>query len=207
MGSNTMAEKQGTSDWKKLYDNVNPEELPWFSENLDNDLEYILRKTNIVKGDVLDIGTGPGTQAIELAGRGFEVTATDISDSAIQKAKERAALEKRVVKFIPDDILETKLTDNFDFVFDRGCFHVLPPDRRKDYVKATQELLKPSGWLFLKCFSQLEPGDYGPYRLSPEEIRNVFQSPFIVHSIKDTVFIGNQQPPPKALFCVIQKGS
>ena len=202
-----MADKQGTSDWNKMYDDVNPEELPWFNENLDHDLEDVLREMNMAEGNILDIGTGPGTQAIELAGKGFEVTATDISDSAIQKAKERAALKERVVRFITDDILETKLTENFDFLFDRGCFHILPPDRRKDYVKAAQELLKPSGWLFLKCFSQLEPGDYGPYRLSPEEIRTEFQTPFIIHSIKDTVFIGNQQPPPKALFCVIQKGS
>jgi len=202
-----MAEIQGTSDWNKFYDDVDPEELPWFNEHLDHDLEDVLKKLNITEGNILDIGTGPGTQAIELAGRGFEVTATDISDSAIQKAIERAAVEERVVKFINDDILETKLTENFDFVFDRGCFHVFPPDRRGDYVKTIQKLLKPSGWLFLKSFSQLEPGDYGPYRLSPEEIRDVFQSPFTIHSIKDTIFIGNQQPPPKALFCVIQKGS
>jgi len=202
-----MAEKQGISNWKKLYDEVSPEELPWFSANLDHDLEDVLNELKIAEGDILDIGTGPGTQAIELAGRGFEVTATDISDTAIQKAKERAALEERTVNFITDDILETKLAQKFDIIFDRGCFHVLPPDRRKDYVRATLGLLKPSGWLFLKCFSQLEPGDYGPYRLSPEEIRNVFQSPFIIHSIKDTIFIGNQQPPPKSLFSVIQKGS
>ena len=202
-----MATNQGISDWEKMYDNVNPEEMPWFNENLDHDLEDVLKKLNITEGEVLDIGTGPGTQAIELAGRGFNVTATDISDIAIQKARERVALEERVVKFIPDDILNTKLAEKFDFVFDRGCFHVFPPDRREDYIKAIQKLLKPSGWLFLKCFSQLEPGDYGPHRLSSEEIRNVFRSPFIIHSINDTVFIGNRQPPPKALFCVIQNGS
>lgn len=202
-----MSEKQSSSEWNKMYDDLNPEDLPWFSTNLDHDLEDVIKELNIAEGAVLDIGTGPGTQAIELAGRGFMVTATDISDSAIQKAKERAALEERVVKFITDDILETKLAEHFDFIFDRGCFHVLPPDRRRDYAKATHKLLKPSGWLLLKCFSQLEPGDYGPYRLSPEEIRDVFQFPFIILSIKDTVFIGNQQPPPKALFCGIQKGS
>ncbi|MBI1662851.1 MAG: class I SAM-dependent methyltransferase [Nitrosopumilus sp.] len=35
----------------------------------------------------MDLGTGPGTQALELSKIGFKVTGTDISQSAIEKAK------------------------------------------------------------------------------------------------------------------------
>src|ERR1700744_1589191 len=56
---------------------------------LDPDFEQFFDKFNIVAGEVLDIGTGRGEQAIFMAQKGFRVTATDISVSAISKAKEQ----------------------------------------------------------------------------------------------------------------------
>ena len=39
------------------------------------------------------------------------------------------------VDFIVDDILNSKINDNeFDYVFDRGCFHVLPINKRLTYI-------------------------------------------------------------------------
>ena len=38
----------------------------------------------------LDVGSGPGTQAIALARRGFRVTATDLSVAAVEGARQRA---------------------------------------------------------------------------------------------------------------------
>ena len=82
----------------------------------------------------LDLGTGPATQAILLAKRGFNVTASDLSEAAINRARNVYANEKNV-NFIVDDILNSKLKENeFAYIFDRGCFHVLLPADRQRYI-------------------------------------------------------------------------
>src|SRR5687768_12777568 len=103
--------------------------MPWYNENLDPDLEEELEREKIFKGRILDLGTGPATQAIQLAKRGLEVTGSDVSEAAIRRAKDVYGHNNKDAKvnFIIDDILNSELKDKrFDYVFDRGCFHVLP---------------------------------------------------------------------------------
>jgi len=47
--------------------------MPWYNENLDFDLEEELDRRKITCGKFLDLGTGPATQAMLLAKRGFNV--------------------------------------------------------------------------------------------------------------------------------------
>jgi methylase of polypeptide subunit release factors len=42
-----------------------------------------LERRKISKGKILDLGTGPTTQAIQLAKRGLQVTGSDVSEAAI----------------------------------------------------------------------------------------------------------------------------
>ena len=51
---------------------------------LDDELENALDELGLRGGNALDLSTGPGAQAIQLARRGFTVTATDISQAAIR---------------------------------------------------------------------------------------------------------------------------
>lgn len=192
-------------DWEKLYQTEEVETLPWFHPNLDQDLESALDKMNIESGKVLDLGTGPGTQALALAERGFTVIATDVSPTAINKAIRLASGKGLDITFLSDDVLNTKLIDEFDFVFDRGCFHTLPPQRRADYVRTVFKLVKPGGYLFLKCFSIKETMEGGPYRFTPEELKELFGGAFKIHSISETIYQGTLQAQPKALFCVFQR--
>jgi hypothetical protein len=39
--------------------------MPWYNKNLDSDLEEELEKRKITKGRILDLGTGPATQAVQ----------------------------------------------------------------------------------------------------------------------------------------------
>ena len=61
--------------------------MPWYEKDLDQDLENELKSKNYTTGDFLDLGTGPGTQALQLIKYDFKVTGTDISQNAIEKAK------------------------------------------------------------------------------------------------------------------------
>ncbi len=200
-----MNKQREFPDWEELYREKNVESMPWFNPELDPDLDQALTKLNLHAGTALDLGTGPGTQAIALAERGFKVTATDISDTAVRQALDKTKEKGLDISFKQDDILNSHLDQEFDFVFDRGCFHVFPPERRQDYVHVVDKLIKPTGYLFLKCFSHLEKREEGPYRFTPEEIKEIFSSRFNVCSIKETVYHGTLDPLPKALFCVLEK--
>jgi cyclopropane fatty-acyl-phospholipid synthase-like methyltransferase len=191
--------------WKELYQHQEIESLPWFNPELDDDLENALDELRLRSGSALDLGTGPGTQAIHLARRGFSVTATDISEAAIRLAREKARKQELEITWVEDDILDTRLDRQFHLIFDRGCFHVLAPERREDYVRIVSGLLKTGGYLFLKCFSRLQPGEQGPYRFTPEQIQEIFGNRLSVLSIKETVYQGTLDPLPRALFCTMQR--
>ena len=179
--------------------------MPWYNENLDSDLEEELDRRKITSGKFLDLGTGPATQAIWLAKCGFSVTGSDLSEAAMKRARNVYASEKNI-DFIVDDILNSKLKDGeFDYIFDRGCFHVLLPTDRQRYIIKIRQILKDNGILFLKCFSDKEPRQEGPYKFSQGEIRSLFSKYFTIGSIKETVYQGTLDPLPKALFAVMIK--
>ncbi len=199
-------EKREFPDWEKLYKAGPVEKMPWFNPELDEDLADALEALDMRGGRALDIGTGPGTQAFRLSEMGFEVTATDLSKTAIRKAK-KAAKEKGLdIDFRADDILATRLSGKFDIIFDRGCFHVLPPEKRAVYREAVAGLLNEGGYFFLKCFSYRETKmQGGPYRFTRKALKEAFGPAFRVVSIKDTVYQGTLEALPRALFSVFRR--
>ena len=192
-------------NWEALYQEQPVETMPWFNASLDPDVEEALLTFELRNGSVLDLGTGPGTQAIALAEQGFQVIATDLSETAIRQAAAKAKQKGLEISFRQDDILNSHLDQSFDLILDRGCFHVLPPQSRGAYVQTVANLLKPKRYLFLKCFSQEETREQGPYRFTPEEIQQIFAERFHLRSVAQTVYHGTLNPLPKALFCILEK--
>ena len=197
--------KKDISDWDTYYKDNQVEKMPWYLKDLDHDLQNEIKSRNLGKGKFLDLGTGPGTQAIQLAKLGFDVTGVDLSVSAIEKAKKLS----NQINFVADDFLNSKLPEKeFDFIFDRGCFHLFDESQRKDYVAQIERILDNDGVLFLKCMSIEEkelPDGPGPHLLSKQEILDVFSSDFDMKSIKASVFHGTLDHPPKAWFAVMTK--
>ena len=76
--------------WDAMYQQQVIETMPWFYPELEDDLREALDQGGLRNGNALDLGTGPGTQAIQLARRGFSLTATDISDAAIHVSRAKA---------------------------------------------------------------------------------------------------------------------
>lgn len=200
-----MDTKKEFDDWDSYYKDNNVEDMPWYESNLDMDLKNEIQSRNLSKGKFLDLGTGPGTQAIQLSKLGFDVTGTDLSENAIKKAKNLSSQ----VNFITDDFLNSKLPENeFHFIFDRGCFHIFDIEQRENYVYQIKRILVDNGILFLKCMSIEEKTlseDEGPHRLSQSELKQVFSNDFEIQTIKDSVFQGKIDPLPKALFSVMKK--
>lgn len=200
--------KEDFSGWDDYYKETKVEEMPWYEKNLDHDLENEIKSKNYNSGNFLDLGTGPGTQALQLSKYDFEVTGTDISASAIEKAKKLS----NKINFLVDDVLNSKLSDKeFDFIFDRGIFHIFDISQRSQYVKQIKRILGDNGILFLKCMSIHEknlPDDGMPHKVSKQEIIDVFDDDFNIQRMDDdTVFRGSLDIAPKAVFAVLKKKS
>ena len=199
--------KENFSGWDDYYKETDVETMPWYEKNLDHDIENEIKLNNYNTGNFLDLGTGPGTQALQLSKYDFEVTGTDISQSAIEKAKKLS----NKINFLVDDVLNSKLPDKkFDFILDRGIFHIFDISQRPQYVKQIKRILNDNGILFLKCMSANEknlPDDDMPRKLSKQEIMNSFNDDFDIQKIDDTVFQGSLEFYPKALFAVLKKKS
>jgi SAM-dependent methyltransferase len=207
--------KRAFPNWDELYGAQAVEGLPWFYAGLDPDLEHALSAQSVARGRVLDLGTGPGTQALALAERGYAVVGSDVSLKAVEQARERAAAREQArtrspsrkleIEFVQDDVLDSKLESTFDAVFDRGCFHVMAPGDRARYAETLASLVKPQGFFFLKCFSSEQPGDVGPYRLTLSELEATFTAAFEILSAERTVYQGTLDPLPIAWFCTLRR--
>ncbi|KAK6266607.1 hypothetical protein QUC31_017444 [Theobroma cacao] len=105
---------------------------------------------------VLDIGTGNGLLLQELAKQGFtDLTGTDYSEGAIDLARSLADRDGFLnIKFLVDDILETKLERRFKLVMDKGTLdaiglHPDGPIKRMMYWDSVSKLVARGGVLVI----------------------------------------------------------
>jgi 2-polyprenyl-3-methyl-5-hydroxy-6-metoxy-1,4-benzoquinol methylase len=187
-----------------VYSLQDAEKLVWHYQGLDPDLDEALSEFGITRGSFLDLGTGAGNQAVELARRGFAVTATDITRKAFAK-NARTCLN---VEFVEDDILRTRLVKPFDYILDRGCFHSLRLSEARIYTARVRKLLKKDGLLFLKSICEDTAGPKIPNSASLAVLADIFQKDFQIVKTKHTVYQGsNIKIQPKAFFFIMKKNT
>src|SRR5574338_1664111 len=110
--------------WNESYASGEP--LPWDTGTPDPMLVEMVESGVIAPGRALDVGCGTGTNAVYLAGRGFDVVGIDISPAAVEQARIKA--EGRCRFETVDFLHEAAPGGPFQFVFDRGCFHTFDED-------------------------------------------------------------------------------
>jgi SAM-dependent methyltransferase len=76
----------------------------------------------------------------------------------------------------------------FDTVIDSGLFHVFDDDDRARYVTSLASVLRPDGHLYLMCFSDRQPGEFGPRRVSQDELRAAFGAGWTILAIQADTF-------------------
>jgi SAM-dependent methyltransferase len=149
-----------------------------------------------IRGQVLDAGCGTGEHALMVAARGLDATGIDASPRAIELAKGKATDRGLPVRFLVADALAlSDLGQQFDTVLDSGLFHVFDDEPRARYVSSLAGVVRPGGRVLLECFSDRQPGDWGPRRVRQEELRDAFSRGWIVESIDPVQFRTNLGPP------------
>jgi SAM-dependent methyltransferase len=139
-------------------------------------------------GRVLDAGCGTGEHALLAASFGHEALGVDLSAKAVEIATTKAVERGIEARFLVADALRlVDLGEHFDTVLDCGLFHVLDDDERKRYVTSLTEVVPPGGRYHMLCFSDRQPGDWGPRRVTQEEIYAAFYEGWDIESIEPTV--------------------
>jgi cyclopropane fatty-acyl-phospholipid synthase-like methyltransferase len=143
-----------------------------------------LAEAGVLTGQVLDAGCGTGEHTILAARHSAKALGIDVSGRAIGIARRKAAERGADAGFEVLDVLRVDtLGEAFDTVVDSGLFHVFDDADRARYVVAVHSILRPGGHLHLMCFSDRQPGDWGPRRVTEDELRAAFESGWRIDSL------------------------
>lgn len=128
-------------------------DIPFFKNVPDENLVSYHINGIVKPGKALELGCGPGRNALYLAKNGWEVDAVDLSTTSLQWAEERAVENGLHINFIHNNIFNLEIAEGaYDFVYDSGCFHHIAPHRRLSYTNVINKALKTGGHFGLTTF-------------------------------------------------------
>jgi len=148
-----------------------------------------LAAQGLLSGRVLDAGCGTGEHVLLAASHGADATGVDLSPTAIEIARAKATGRDLAARFEVGDALDLgPLATSFGVIIDSGLFHTLSDENRPRYAASLASVLEPGGHVYLMCFSDRQPGDWGPRRVRQEELRASFADGWAFDSITADVF-------------------
>jgi 2-polyprenyl-3-methyl-5-hydroxy-6-metoxy-1,4-benzoquinol methylase len=150
---------------------------PWYEELFTNyanayDKEFFTQGTvaevDFIEAEIqsdrsktiLDIGCGTGRHAIELAKRGYSVVGIDLSESQLQKAREKAQREGVQVNFLQADARHFNFEIPFDLVIMlcEGAFSLMETDEMNfSILTNAARVLKANGKFIFTTLNALYP--------------------------------------------------
>jgi len=122
---------------------------------------------------ILVPGCGRGYEVVALAEIGFDVTAVDFADTAVQTLA--AELQKRGLQasVIQSDLFSFTPANAFDAIYEQTCLCAIHPSLWHAYQASLARWLRPGGTLFA-LFMQTESPDGPPFGCDIEKMKNLF---------------------------------
>jgi SAM-dependent methyltransferase len=183
-------------------------DTPWDIGQPDVNLTEVVTKRPILSCRALDIGCGTGDNSIWLAENRFQVTGTDTSDIALEKAREKASKAGVECDFMLVDFLRNKIEGApFGFAFDRGCFHSFSSesDRTRFAENVAAHLEEAGLWLTIVGNADEHRRGPGPPQRTARDIVLAVEPYFEILLLQSSYFGSNSPNPPRAWRCLMQK--
>lgn len=128
----------------------------------------------VQSGDVLDMGAGHGRDAFYLANCGFNVTAADADEEALNVLAKKNSESAKPLKVIKVDILTYQPVQQFDVIICDMVLHFLSTDGVKKAVMNLQDWTKPSGYNLVTAYTTKNPPGKRPYLFAPNELLSFY---------------------------------
>jgi len=205
---------------KDIFENIYKKpNAVWTRTEPPKELKEFVEGKQILLCKTIDVACGEGIYSIYLASKGFDVLGIDISEKAIEYAKQNASKQNVDARFKVLDIQKlSDLNDKFDFVFEWGLMHHLPREVLPEYIKNVSNLLNSNG-KYLTMHFNLQGSDYGTtgqrfrevpdgtriYYSTLEEMKELFEKHFKVVESKMIEVPGRSGPNHTANYFILEK--
>jgi ubiquinone/menaquinone biosynthesis C-methylase UbiE len=145
--------------WEKVYSTKELREVSWYQPNPKASLDFIAGFNLPKDASIIDIGGGDSFLTDRLLDSGFtNITVLDISEAAINRAKQRLGNKAGMIKWIVSDITEFDPTSSYDFWHDRATFHFLTTTEEiEKYIGIAAKAVKGNGKMLIGTFSENGP--------------------------------------------------
>ena len=209
LASDALAAGKPLEWFEQLYSRAAAEgvSIPWADrEPNPNLIELFERIRHLPFGKrAIKVGCGLGDDAEWLVRQGFDVTAFDISPSAIQECLRRFPGSN--VHYVEMDLFNAPLqwTAAFDLVQESYTLQVLPPELRLAAMAKISEFIVPGGYLLFitRTRDESEPKGAMPWPLTRQEIDQFIA--LGLNNIYFEVYIDRETPPVRRIRACYQR--
>jgi hypothetical protein len=180
--------------------------LPWadLAPN-PNLIDWLNQNGTAGCGLAIEVGSGLGDNAEELARRGFKTTGFDISKSAIAWSRRR--FPQSSVSYTVADLFAAPIewTARFDFVLESYTLQVLPPNLRADAVRCIASFLACGATLLVIARGRepSEPEGKVPWPLTKDELALFEDQGLKKLSFED--YVDREDPPVRRFRAVYRR--
>lgn len=175
--------KDPKSHWENIYSEKEFGDTSWFQEKPEISLNIIQSLGLSKKARILDVGGGDSYLGDHLLELGYKnISVLDISETAIEKAKERLGEKSEQVNWICSDVTEYNFKQEFEVWHDRAAFHFLTEDSRvESYISKLRISLRSGGYFILGTFSENGPDSCSGIEIrkySSKDMHELFEKDF-----------------------------
>lgn len=201
------------SHWEGVYGGKNAEHLSWYQRHAELSLALIEKIAPNKDSSIIDIGGGASVLVEDLLAAAYRKLAVlDLSENALNFAKQRLGDSAKTVDWQAADVLEAELPEKaFDIWHDRAVFHFLTStEDRQRYVAQVRKALLPGGYIVIATFAENGPprcSGLEVQRYSVQTLSAAFGSEFKLVDNRSEMHItpdGRSQP---FIYCVFQRFS
>lgn len=168
--------------WESVYMAKSEAEMSWTQAEPVLSLSLIAK--HCPKGSVIDIGGGMSLLAENLVERGYDVAVLDVSEAALERARERTKGRTDRILWIAADVTSLPEIGTFEVWHDRAVFHFLTSAEDKEAYRALLLKTVPvGGHAIIATFALDGPekcSGLNVARYNPETLAAEIGQPFVL---------------------------
>ncbi|WP_404408083.1 class I SAM-dependent methyltransferase [Pseudidiomarina marina] len=197
--------------WEDVYKTKAVDRVSWYQSRAETSLRLITDTGMSHEAAIIDVGSGASRLIDNLLAAGFaNITALDLSASALATSKKRLKAKAENVTWLVGDVLTTAFAKaQFSIWHDRAVFHFLmTPEQQQSYVTQAAKAVERGGYAIIATFAEDGPekcSGLPVQRYSAQQLAEVFAEHFtLVHTEREIHKTPNGSEQ-KFNYCVLRR--